>query len=135
MCVLSDVRVSLQGSSRPGRPLITSHSSSKVPHKRAFTYPSLSCLRHSSHQHCSCEVEIFQKTPWTWRTLSGLYNAALNKVAWQSSRDLLTDGTTGGDPARAVDGVLSNTWPYCMKTSTNVGDDQANIFWTVDLGT
>jgi len=88
-----------------------------------------------------CEFQAYQKKPWVWRKLSGIYNAALLKKATQSSTQTssvysaVTTGAETGVAKFAVDGLLTNwltnTAPLTMSV-TNGGEPI--IIWSVDLG-
>jgi hypothetical protein len=88
-----------------------------------------------------CEFQAFQKKPWIWRKLSGIYNAALLKSATQSSTQTSSvyattvTGAVTGVAKFAVDGLLTNwltnTAPLTMSV-TNGGEPI--ITWSVDLG-
>jgi Fibronectin type III domain/Kelch motif len=80
-----------------------------------------------------CELQVFKKTPWTWRPLSGYAEVAQGKKAWQSTTET---GWDGGDAARAVDGLdnagVSGTVPKTC-TATRATTDRNPQLW-VDLG-
>ena len=80
-----------------------------------------------------CEVQAWQKRPWVWRQLAGLYNAAQEGLSTQSST---LSGWGDGMALRAVDGLatnnLDNTQPYSVSHTTS--NDVPGPWWQVDLG-
>ena len=80
-----------------------------------------------------CELQAWQKKPWVWRQLSGLYNAALNGATTQSST---LSGWGDGLALRAVDGLatnnLDNAAPYSVSHTTS--NDVPGPWWQVDMG-
>jgi hypothetical protein len=84
-----------------------------------------------------CEMQVMQRQPFTWRKLSGTYNAALRGAA-KASSVLNGYGTAWGDglPLRAVDGLVTNrgnnAQPFTVAHTTNM--DTPTTWWTVDMG-
>ena len=80
-----------------------------------------------------CELQAWQKVPWTWRQLSGTYNAALQGKATESSA---LSGWGDGQALRAVDGMatnqLDNAEPYTVAHTTS--NDVPGPWWQVDFG-
>ena len=80
-----------------------------------------------------CEVQAWQKKPWVWRQLSGLYDAARGGLATESS---VLSGWGDGLALRAVDGIatnnLDNAQPYSVSHTTS--NDVPGPWWQVDFG-
>lgn len=86
-----------------------------------------------------CEVEVWQRRPDVWRQLSGVYNAALNKPAFMSSKDNnAEENQLGGDANQCTDGNTGGNAPDWCKTSTVTWNGAAaltpRVFFYVDLG-
>jgi hypothetical protein len=80
-----------------------------------------------------CEVQAWQKRPWVWRQLSGLYNAAQFGTASASST---LNGWGDGLALRAVDGLaanqLDNAQPFTYSHTTS--NEVPGPWWQVDMG-
>jgi len=81
-----------------------------------------------------CEVQVFQKQPWQWRTYTGVFDASRGKPTEQSTTLV---GYNGGESARAVDGITTNSYntqPFsCTHTQGNSGNPNQDTWWRVDM--
>jgi hypothetical protein len=77
-----------------------------------------------------CKVEVFRRSPYTWRAYEGVRLVSQGMVTMQSSTE------AGHESGLAVDGRLSNNGGVhtCASTVPNQWAPNQGAIWTVDLG-